>query len=296
VKPLPKECSVGALQEWGASILAETSPSAKLDSDLLLGFCACSSRVALIAHPELILSAEIAEKYHDLIKRRLNFEPVAYLIGKKEFFALEFIVNPYVLVPRPETELLVEHALKFVEGSKGAVRVADLGTGSGCIAVSLAIELKRSGRPFEVIAIDSSREALDVARQNASLHAVADRIEFICTDWFAGINSSPFNLIVSNPPYIAEGDPEVSPETRHEPVQALFSGTDGLEAVKILVNSLPEFLAVGGVFLCEIGESQGADVRSICSDILSRSNSDFVVEILPDLSGSDRFLSIRRSS
>jgi release factor glutamine methyltransferase len=207
---------------------------------------------------------EKAATFRALISRRVLHEPVAYLLGEQEFWSLTFRVTPATLIPRPETERLVELAIqRFPESGQ----VLDLGTGSGCIAIALATEAKKRRLDLTFVAIDQSAEALTVARLNANRHEVADRISFHCGSWCAPVRSSSekFGLIVSNPPYIRAGDPECSPETSYEPERALFAGQDGLKDIRQLLREVPEVIGAEGRFLCELGITQGEAVGALPS-------------------------------
>jgi release factor glutamine methyltransferase len=212
------------------------------------------SRTQLKTHPETAPSQERARRYTDLIARRAAGEPVAYILGYKDFWTLRLAVSPAVLVPRPETELLVERAIAL--GPSGSARVADLGTGSGAIALALASE-----RPaWTVTATDISEDALGVARTNASMLGLG-RVEFVKGQWLEPLQSRRFDLIVSNPPYVAEGDAALKdPALAREPQTALASGPDGLSALREIVRSAPHYLERRGWLLLEHGSDQAAAV------------------------------------
>ncbi len=232
-----------------------------------------------------------------LIERRRRREPVAYLIGEQEFWSLPFTVTPDVLIPRPETEMLVSAAL---EGGAPAAPVAsgrgdsmqqaprerrppallDIGTGSGCIAVALARELSDA----RITAVDCSLAALDVARTNATRHGVAERIIFLAGDLYEPLpDGATFDLIVSNPPYLAPGDP-ASPELAFEPRSALQAGADGLDVVRRLIAGAPARLVPGGRLLVEIGAGQADAVQALATAV------GFQVRVEPDLAGIPRLL------
>src|SRR5690606_4258090 len=206
-------------------------------------------------------------------------EPVAYLTGRRGFWTLDLAVTPDTLIPRPETELLVEQALQRL-GSEAEARVADLGTGSGAIALAIAAE-----RPLaRVAAVDRSAGALAVARANALAHGLEGRVEFLAGDWFAPLQGRRFDLVVSNPPYIAEGDPHLARgDLRYEPAPALASGPDGLDAIRTIVAAAPRHLLPGGWLLLEHGFDQGAAVRGLLE---ARGFAE--VATVPDLEGRDR--------
>jgi release factor glutamine methyltransferase len=228
---------------------------ARLEVRVLLGHALGVSRAWLIAHEHEELPAPLLEKYEALLARRLSGEPVAYLLGEKEFFGRSFHVTPDVLVPRPETELLVELAL---EKLPPPARVLDLGTGSGCIAITLALERPDCG----VIAVEQSAAALALAKQNA-VHLGA-KLGFYPGSWYQALPAEmeKFDLIASNPPYVAEGDPHLAALT-HEPAQALASGPDGLADIRHIVEGARAWLKPGGWLLFEHGWDQDEACRGL---------------------------------
>jgi release factor glutamine methyltransferase len=235
--------------------LAADSPSAALDAALLLAHVLGLSRAALAARPELELTAAQAARLGRLAVRRAAGEPLAYLTGRREFWSLELDVTPDVLVPRPETELLVEWALEVLAGKPGPV-VLDLGTGSGAIALAIAHE-----RPdARVTAVDISEPALAVARGNAGRLAIAN-LEFVAGNWFEPVATARFDVIVSNPPYVAAGDPALA-ALAHEPRVALVAGVDGLRALEAICAGAGSRLASGGCLLVEHGAAQGIQIRA----------------------------------
>jgi release factor glutamine methyltransferase len=250
--------TIGALLAQGIERLRNgaTGPLTEpgLDAEVLLAQALSMSRTQLKTHPENVPSHERARRYAELIERRAAGEPVAYIIGYKDFWTLRLAVNPAVLVPRPETELLVERALTL--GSTATARVVDLGTGSGAIALALA----RERQEWAVAATDISEEALGVARANASMLGLG-RVEFVKGQWFEPLATRRFNLIVSNPPYVAEGDPALQdPAVKREPQIALVSGRDGLSALREIVRLAPQYLERRGWLLLEHGADQAAAV------------------------------------
>jgi release factor glutamine methyltransferase len=249
--------TIGALLAQGIERLRNaTGPltDAGLDAEVLLAQALSMSRTQLKTHPENVPSHERARRYVELIERRAAGEPVAYIVGYKDFWTLRLAVNPAVLVPRPETELLVERAL--ILGSTGTARVVDLGTGSGAIALALACERK----DWAVAATDISEGALDLARANASMLGLG-RVEFVKGQWFEPLAARRFDLIVSNPPYVAEGDPALQdPALKREPQIALVSGRDGLSALREIVRLAPQYLERRGWLLLEHGADQAAAV------------------------------------
>ena len=202
--------------------------------------------------------------YDALIDRRTTREPIAYILGRQEFWGLAFEVSPAVLIPRPETEVLVEAALSRIPEA-GSFDVADVGTGSGCVAIAIARDRPRA----RLVAVDISREALEIAAANARRHGVADRITFACGDLLAlpPLAQRTFDLIVSNPPYVAEDDRQtLQPEVRdYEPAAALFAGRDGLSIIRRLVAQSVARLKPGGFLMFEIGQGQDDAVRELIS-------------------------------
>jgi release factor glutamine methyltransferase len=224
----------------------------RLDRDLLLAEALGIERVQVLAHPERELDDTNVTLLRSWTRRRGGGEPLAYILGRKEFWSLELAVNSAVLIPRPETELLVEQALAM---SARGQRILDLGTGSGAIAIALASELDHT----EICASDISQAALKVAAANAAAHKAT--ITLIASDWFMNV-SGRFHTIVSNPPYVAQGDPHLS-ELHSEPLDALVSGPEGLDAIRHIVPAARTRLATDGWLLIEHGHDQGAAVRAL---------------------------------
>ena len=216
------------------------------EARLLLCHVLGVSHAELEAHPETKVSPHDTARFRDLVARRAEGEPVAYLIGHREFYGLDFHVTPAVLIPREETELLVEIALE-----RPARRILDLGTGSGCLVIAVAKHLPEA----EVTAIDASAAALDVARENATRHGVA--VRFLHGDWFAPVAGERFDLILANPPYVAEGDVHLAQgDVRFEPRSALAAGPDGLDDIRRIVAIAVAHLAPGGRLYFEHGYDQ----------------------------------------
>ncbi len=226
-----------------------------VDNRILLCHALGLNRVGLITQSERTLTADEAARLAALFARRLAGEPVAYIVGRREFFGLDFEVSAAVLIPRPDTELLVELAL---ERMPARARLLDMGTGSGAIAVALA-----HARPDAAVsALDVSAAALAVARRNAAANGAA--VRFLASDWFAALGADCFDVIVSNPPYIASGDRHLSEgDLRFEPAGALTDHADGLAALRILVAGAPAHLAAQGWLLMEHGYDQAGAVRAL---------------------------------
>jgi release factor glutamine methyltransferase len=295
-----------ALKEAMTRLRAAHVPSHTLAAELLLMHALGHDRTWLYTNPESQLDSSAVETYFALIARRAAGEPTQYLTGKQEFWGLEFEVTPEVLIPRPETEHVVEVALEVlgVRGFKidmitGApsprLRVADVGTGSGCLAVALANELPHA----EIIATDISAAALGVARRNAARHAVADRIQFLETDLLEALlasalapHPSPFDLVVSNPPYVARHEAgALAREVRdHEPHAALFGGPTGVEIYSRLIEQAGWLLRTGGILVLELGYNSADEVRKMFHVQRHWAN----VSITHDLAGIPRVLSAIR--
>lgn len=237
--------------------LLATSGLPSLDARLLLAEVLGVSRERLVAFPEQCVDADAAARFDALAVRGRQGEPLAYLLGRREFYGRTFKVSPAVLVPRPETELLVDLALEALRGHP-APRVLELGTGSGCIAVTLA--LARSDA--EIVATDVSSAALAVARANAQ--ALGASLRWVASDWYAALEGR-FDLIVSNPPYVAAGDPHLA-ALACEPIDALTDHADGLACLRRIVAGAPGHLRPGGWLLVEHGYDQGERVRRLLSD------------------------------
>jgi release factor glutamine methyltransferase len=229
-----------------------------IDADLLLAHVLDRSRTWLFAHGDAQVDPAQVERFDALVARREAGEPVAHLTGRRGFWRFDLAVSPATLIPRPETERLVELALERLP-ERTPLRLADLGTGSGAIALALASERPRA----QVIATDASGSALGVARANADALGLRN-IEFRCGDWCAPLGDEVFDLVASNPPYIASADPHLARgDLRFEPDSALASGEDGLDAIRVLARDVPRHLRPGGWLLLEHGWEQGGAVRAL---------------------------------
>jgi release factor glutamine methyltransferase len=230
------------------------SASTALDAELLLAHALSMSRTQLVTHPELIPGEDRAARYAGFIERRAAGEPAAYIVGYRDFWTMRLAVSPAVLVPRPETELLVERAIAL--GPPGPARVVDLGTGSGAIALALASE-----RPaWSITATDISEQALSTARGNASMLGLT-RVEFVLGKWFEPLAGRRFDLIVSNPPYVTEDDPALQDAAlKREPRIALTPGADGMSCIREIVHLAPQYLERHGWLFLEHGSDQAAAV------------------------------------
>ena len=262
--------------------------SPRLSAELLMAEVLGCSRLDFVLERDRTVDSGDAARIEALVSRREQGEPVAYILGRKEFYGLDFFVTPDVLIPRPETEHVVEKVESLYPGGE-PLRFADLGTGSGILAVTIATLFPRSS----CLAMDRSPGALEVARRNASHHGVAERIEFVEGDFTRPLPGGPFDLIVSNPPYVTEKEfAEASREvTSFEPVAALVSGPDGLDHFRAMLGPVSDALGPGGRFLVEIGCGQGDAVKFITS----RDFPEFgTVSIIKDLAGHDRVVLLEK--
>lgn len=238
----------------------------RIEAQCLLQAVLQVHRAHLLAYPEQVLNPQQQTRYHAMLERRLGGEPLAYILGEREFYGLNFKVTPATLIPRADTELLVDLALQRIPqtlpapaGEGSLRRVLDLGTGSGAIALSIAC-----ARPeISVTAVDASEDALQVARENAH-HLSIRNVRLLHSDWFAALPQERFDLIVSNPPYIAAGDAHLERgDLRFEPASALASGADGLDATRQIIGQAASHLTANGGLLLEHGYNQAAAVRDL---------------------------------
>jgi release factor glutamine methyltransferase len=259
------------------AVTAREAATPGLDAELLLAHALSVGRARLRSHGEEVPAADAAACFLQLIERRAAGEPVAYIVGRKDFWTLELAVNPAVLVPRPETELLVERALALHPGDEA--KAADLGTGSGAIALALA-----SARPgWRIVATDISAAALAVARANAVTLGL-ERAEMLEGDWLACLPGRRFDLLLSNPPYVAAGDPALDqPELMREPRLALVAAEDGLAALRAIIRAAPAHLEPGGWLLLEHGAAQAA---AVAGELVARGFAQ--VRSHRDLAGRER--------
>jgi release factor glutamine methyltransferase len=250
---------VTALLSEGGARLARVADHPRQEAEILLGAALGRSRAWLLAHgDERILDCDATDVYEAHVTRRARGEPIAYILGAKEFWSLTLAVTPAVLIPRPETELAVELALERLPAA-AVRRVLDLGTGSGAIALALAHERPQA----RIVGTDVADEAIEVARRNAASHGLGN-VEFRAGSWYDAVAGERFDLVVSNPPYIATDDPRVEREVRlFEPPGALYSGADGLDAVRSIIAGAAAHLAPGGGLVLEHGDHQGEDLRRL---------------------------------
>ncbi|WP_020560294.1 peptide chain release factor N(5)-glutamine methyltransferase [Thiofilum flexile] len=273
--------TIKAALQMAVSALSPRAESAHLDAELLLAQVLNKPRSYLFTWPEKVLSPEQAQHFQALLQQRLQGHPIAHLIGQREFWTLDLMVTPDTLIPRPETELLVELALERLPHDH-VCKVLDLGTGTGAITLALASE-----RPLtQITAIERSAPALEVAKRNAERHQLTN-IQFLQSSWFAELaqnSANRFDMIVSNPPYIAAHDEHLSQgDVRFEPLTALAAGQDGLDDLKIIIQQAPAYLSTQGWLLVEHGYDQGVAVRALYTQAGFQ-----MINTHTDLAGHDR--------
>jgi len=284
--PRAGRCRVDEALHWAIAQLVGTDEPV-LSARMLLAHVLGCSTTDLFVHPERMLTASERASYEDLIVRRRQHEPVAYLVGHRVFMELDLQVDERVLIPRPETEQLVEEAIALARRWPQP-RVADIGTGSGAIAIGLA----RYSPGAQVWAVDRSPGAIAVARENALRHGVLDRITFLTGDLLAPLPGT-VDLIVANLPYVSEDEYASLPAgiRRYEPRQALLAGHDGLSAIRALLRVAGAYLAEDGAVLLEIGAAQGGAVTKLARAAFPGAD----ILLLPDLAGHDRVLRVERA-
>jgi release factor glutamine methyltransferase len=273
-----------ALTEAVNRLTAAAVPSPRMNAELLLKFTLDCDRAYLFAHPERELKEEEQARYDRALAERARGRPAQYITGHQEFWGMDFIVSPAVLIPRPETEHLLEAVLPLVGPEQAALRLIDVGTGSGCIALALARELPRA----EIHATDISPAALEIACANAARHQLESRVQFHETDLLQGLGADPFDIVVSNPPYVGESEEDqVQLEVRKfEPRQAVFAGPTGLEVIARLIPQAGDALRPGGWLVLEITGTIAGEVERL----LQGWNE---VQIARDLQGVPRVISAR---
>lgn len=264
-------------------------PEARREAGSLLSFVLGRDRTFLISHAEEKIDPDSLRQFETGVERRASGEPLQYITGVQDFFGRAFRVTPDVLIPRPETELLVEAAMDVVGDRESAPFLCDVGTGSGCIAITLLCEIRNA----RAVAVDKSPTALQVAKLNAQDQSVIERVEFIVSDCFDALdaNAYEFDLVVSNPPYVsANMMAGLQREVRdHEPLVALSPGPDGLTVIRRLLQETPAFLKSDGHLLMEIGFDQGDAVRSLIDKAVWR-----LIGIRPDLQGIPRIVVLQK--
>ncbi|MBX3244489.1 MAG: peptide chain release factor N(5)-glutamine methyltransferase [Acidobacteria bacterium] len=277
-----------AIQNAAAKLAASGVAEPLREASSLLGYVLGRDRTFLIAHPEYVLSEKEADELQSVIVRRAAREPYQYIVGKQEFYGLEMLVTPDVLIPRPETELLVDQGLEHLRSSESK-RFCEIGVGSGCVTVAILVNEPDA----QAVALDVSEKALAIAQANAERHGVADRVEFRSSDIFSSFNSAALDLIVSNPPYIADAEmSDLQPEVRdHEPHLALSDNGDGLGIIRQIIQDSPQFLRLGGALMLEIGHGQEPDVS-----LMFDPENWAPPNVYQDLAGIPRVVTARRSA
>ncbi|MFA5157262.1 MAG: peptide chain release factor N(5)-glutamine methyltransferase [Candidatus Omnitrophota bacterium] len=253
------------------------------EAEVLFSSVLNRSRMSLYIDRDKLLTKDESGAIAAALKRRISGEPLEYILGKTEFMGLEFKVSPAVLIPRPETEILVETVLSCCIGGP-CLKILDLGTGSGCIAVSLAKFLPDA----EITAVDISKEALAIAAENARLNNT--KVNFMRSDLFSALPSSKYDVIVSNPPYVSSGEiTGLQPELKHEPFIALAGGSDGLDFYRHIINVAPDHLEPAGLLIMEIGFGQRRDIEGL----IKGSKKFEVMKIVKDYNNIDRVIAAR---
>ena len=276
----------------GFQILNENSiPTPRLDAELLLAFILNKDRSYFFTYPDEKIEDNLYARYMQLIEQRKNHKPFQYVVGNQEFMGLLFHVNSNVLIPRPDTEILVETILDFIKGKNTSPKILDIGTGSGAISISLAYYSSAT-----LWAIDISPDALTIAKENASIHNVSDRITFLHGHLFHPAQGQKFDIIVSNPPYISKIDMDSLPPSvkNYEPSLALYGGIDGLDFYRQIIKKASLYLEADGAIFFEIGYDQGESV----SKLIEQEGLYKNIHVIKDLSGLDRVIqaSIKRTA
>ncbi len=298
--------TVGRLLEWTQQFFEKKGiAQPRLEAEILLAHALGTERIGLYLAYERQVEADARARFREWVRRRAEGEPTRYLVGGCEFMSLAFKIGPGCLIPRAETELVVEEVMARCGKTRGrapaaegasagaAVAVIDLCTGCGCVAVSVAVHVPESN----VVATDNSASALEIARANAAAHGVADRVAFLEGDLYEALEAAgaaPADFLVANPPYVAEAEWEtLQPEIRnHEPREALVAGPEGTEVIERIVKGAPAYLKPAGTLLVEIGAGQGPAVQDMAAQVRGLEG----IEIRKDYAGHDRMLVARRAA
>ena len=283
------DANINSFLNWSQSQLAEAGVnSPRLDSEIILAHTLNLSRTDLWTQDKRVLSESEKKIAKKNVERRLNREPVSLIVGHKEFWSLDFVVDGNVLTPRPETELVIETALNCI--SSRNARILDLGTGSGALAVTMAKEVPEC----KVSAIDIDPNALSIAKENAVRHGVADRIEFVCADLIKSTWSGCFSIILSNPPYIKSADiKKIMPEVQnYEPEKALDGGITGLDFYRAIIPMAIDRLEENGFLILEIGHDQADEVTALLNNFSCYQN----IKVIQDYSGYDRVVKAQKTN
>jgi len=275
--------SIRSFLKYAYQITLPLSDTAHLDAQVLVAHVLGKSRSWVLAHPEVIVAPEEKQRLDEMLNRLAQGEPLPYLLGRWEFYGLEFMITPDVLIPRPETELLVEQANTWLRSRPASLLAADVGTGSGCIAISLAVHLPR----LKVIASDISLPALRVAHTNAARHAVDKRVFCVQSDMLPGTGRG-FDLMCANLPYIPSAELARLKVYRREPTLALDGGPDGLEAIRKLLHGLAGRLAHEALLLLEIEATLGEAAKALAMKFYPQAG----IELLQDAAGKDRLVRV----
>ena len=275
---------IGSWLKESASKLPEADEAPLLSCQLLVGHVLGQPRSWVVAHPEILLTDQQLEKLRSLHKAFVRGTPLPYLLRHWEFYGLDFIVTPDVLIPRPETELLVTTALDWLKFHPNQHNIADVGTGSGCIAIALAAKAAKA----QISATDLSQPALSIAQQNAGLHLVQNKIDFVHADLLPS-DSLTFDMICANLPYIPTSKLATLPVSKFEPRLALDGGPQGLTVIQRLLELSPSHLTSGGILLLEIEHEQKEAVIELAGSIFIGA----AIQVLPDLAGHPRLLQIQ---
>ncbi len=283
------------LLRFGEVALQATSPTPRLDAEVLLAHALQFERWKLVAELRSEVPQGVEENFRGFIERRSRNEPVAYITGVREFWGMQFEVTPDVLIPRPETEGLVEEAIRCLRdtsfhANRESACFVDLGTGSGCLACAITAELTRVGIGSQCTAVDLSGRALSVAKRNAARLGLGDRITCVESSWFSNVAlfHPPYDFVVANPPYVAFGE-EISPELAFEPQVALFADGAGLNEVRTIIEEANSFVRSGGFLLCELGAHKRSVIESELGGVLLKRRWS----VLGDESDADRFSFLR---
>jgi release factor glutamine methyltransferase len=275
----------GALAQAAIHLANQGVESPRFDAELLLAHVLGTNRAAILARPEQQLTPKQLTRFRDFVARRGNREPLAYIVGHREFFGLDILVDHRVLIPRPETELLVEHALDIASHMAASLPIADVGAGSGAIAVSLAMQLPEA----TLYALDHSAEALELVAENARRYHVADRVRCLHSDLLSAL-PGPVDLITANLPYVTTDEwRALAPEIHnYEPRSALDGGPDGLDLISRLLATAQAYLRPAGAILLEIGAGQGVAATALAHTHFPQAR----VKLVQDYAGLDRLLAV----
>lgn len=277
-----------ALIETTSRLETAGSDTPKLDATLLLCEVVGKSKIQVYSHPRTQLNQEEYARFEAFVARREKAEPVAYILGRKGFWDIDLTISRDVLIPRPDTETLVETIFQTYPDKNQPLSVCELGVGSGAVIITLLMAYPKA----KGVAVDISQPALACTRLNANQHGVLNRLEFVKSHWFEDLDKScAFNVIASNPPYIPTKDmPDLMRDVRgYEPHEALDGGKDGLEAYRNIITAAPEFLKGGGLLALEVGQGQAADVR----DLLNKTDRFTAPDIKQDMAGIERVVFAR---